>query len=134
MKRGQANTTGMTRSRRLVSLLALWAGWTTLAACSGGASSRDASSSPTNASSKIDPGLSITMQDSGSAQQELDVLIHTRGAIDVARRAALEGRGARIGSVIGDVVTARIPVAALSGVAALDFVVRIELSRRQRLR
>lgn len=134
MRRGRTGTTGMTRSWRAVSFLTLLAGWAALTACHGDAASRNAPTASAAASSKLDPALSITLHESGSAQQDVDVLIRTRGAVDAARRAALESRGARIGSVTGDVVTARIPLSALSGVAALDFVVRIELSRQQRLR
>ena len=135
MMRWQANPAGMTRSRRLLPLLALLAGWTVLAGCSGGAPGRHASeTSSTGVPSKIDPALSMTMQAPGSAKQDVDVLIRTRGEIDATRRAALEGRGARIGSVMGDVVTATIPVSAVSGIAGLEFVMRIELSKAQRLR
>jgi len=123
----------MTRVRGWLSSLMLLAGCAALAGCSGDVPGRNA---PEAASSgaKIDPALSMTIRDPGSAGQDIDVLIRTRGGIDAARRAALESRGARIGSVTGDVVTARIPVAALPGIAGLDFVVRIELSRKQRLR
>ena len=135
MKRWQANPTGITRSRRLLPLLTLLAGCMALAACSGGAPSRHTPETPsTDVPSKIDPALSMTLQDPGTAGQDIDVLIRTRGEIDATQRAALEGRGVRIGSVIGDVVTATIPVSAVSGIAGLEFVIRIELSRAQRLR
>lgn len=135
MKRWQANPTGITRSRRLLPLLTLLAGCMALAACSGGAPSRHTPETPsTDVPSKIDPALSMTLQDPGTAGQDIDVLIRTRGEIDATQRAALEGRGARIGSVIGDVVTATIPVSAVSGIAGLEFVMRIELSKAQRLR
>lgn len=135
MKRWQTNPTGITRSRRLLPLLTLLAGCMALAGCSGGAPSRHASETPsTGVPSKIDPALSMTLQDPGTAGQDINVLIRTRGEIDASQRAALEGRGARIGSVIGDVVTATIPVSAVSGIAGLEFVMRIELSKAQRLR
>jgi hypothetical protein len=35
---------------------------------------------------------------------------------------------------MGDVLTARIPARAVAGIANLEFVVRIEISRQQRLR
>jgi hypothetical protein len=135
MKRWQGNPYGMTRARGWLSSLMLLAGCAALAGCSGDTPARNAPQAPSSgASSKIDPALSLTLHEPGSAGQDIDVLIRTRGGIDAARRAALESRGARIGSVIGDVVTARIPAAALPGIAGLDFVVRIELSRKQRLR
>ena len=83
---------------------------------------------------KIDPALLMTIQESGQPEQPMDVLIRTQGAIDATQRAALEGRGARIGSVMGDVLTARVPAHAVAGIANLEFVVRIEMSRQQRLR
>jgi hypothetical protein len=83
---------------------------------------------------KIDPALLMTIQKSGQPEQPMDVLIRTQGAIDATQRAALEERGARIGSVMGDVLTARIPARAVAAIANLEFVVRIEISRQQRLR
>lgn len=83
---------------------------------------------------KIDPELIMTIQQSGQPEQPLDVLIRTQGAIDATQRAALEARGAMIGSVMGDVLTARIPAGAVAGIANLEFVVRIEISRQQQLR
>ena len=83
---------------------------------------------------KIDPALLMTIQESGQPDQSVDVVIRTQGAIGATQRAALEERGARIGSVLGDVLTARIPARAVAGIANLEFVVRIELSRQQRLR
>jgi hypothetical protein len=83
---------------------------------------------------KIDPALLMTIQQSGQPEQPMDVLIRTQGAIDATQLAALEGKGARIGSVMGDVLTARIPARDVAGIANLEFVVRIEISRQQRLR
>jgi len=83
---------------------------------------------------KIDPALLMSIQQSGQPEQPMDVLIRTQGAIDATQRAALEGRGARIGSVMGDVLTARIPAGAVAGIANLEFVIRIEISKQQRLR
>jgi len=83
---------------------------------------------------KIDPALLMTIQQSVQPEQPMDVLIRTQGAIDATQRAALEGRGARIGSVMGDVLTAKVPAHAVAGIANLEFVVRIEMSRQQRLR
>jgi len=83
---------------------------------------------------KIDPALLMTIQKSGQPEQPLDVLIRTQGTIDATQRAALEQRGARIGSVMGDVLTARVPSRALVGIADLEFVVHIEISKQQRLR
>jgi len=83
---------------------------------------------------KIDPALLMTIQQSGQPEQPMDVLIRTQGTIDATQRAALEGRRAKIGSVMGDVLTARVPARAVPGIANLEFVVHIEISKQQRLR
>ena len=83
---------------------------------------------------KIDPALLMTIQQSAQPEQPLDVLIRTQGAIDATQRAVLEQRGARIGSVMGDVLTARVPARAVVGIADLEFVVHIEISKQQHLR
>jgi len=82
---------------------------------------------------KIDPALLMTIQQ--SRNRTAHGCSHPDpGAIDATQRAALEGRGARIGSVIGDVLTARVPARAVAGIADLEFVVHIEISKQQRLR
>jgi len=83
---------------------------------------------------KVDPTLLMTIQQSAQPEQPLDLLIRTRGTIDATQRAALEQRGARIGSVMGDVLTASVPARAVAGIADLEFVVHIEISKQQRLR
>ena len=122
---------GMTRTWRLLAL----AGWIVLAGCNGGAPGKNAAETPTaDNRSKLDAALSVAIQDSTSAAQTIDVLIRTRGKIDARQLAALESQGARIGSVLGDVVTATVPLQSVSRIADLEFVVRIELSKKQRLR
>lgn len=116
-------------------ILPLLTGCVAVAGCSADAPSKHARETSSTASrSKLDPSLSMMLQQPGSAAQAIDVLIRTRDEIDAAQRAALESQGASVGSVIGDVVTAKVPVSALPGIAGLDFVVRIEPSRAQRLR
>jgi hypothetical protein len=83
---------------------------------------------------KVDPALLMTIQQSTQPEQSLDVLIRTQGTIDATQRAVLEQRGARIGSVMGDVLTASVPARAVAGIADLEFVVHIEISKQQRLR
>ena len=135
MQRQWANPVGMTRAWRLLFILPALAGWILLAGCNGGAPGKNATETPTaDNRSKLDPALLMTIQNSNSAAQTVGVLIHTRGEIDARQRAALESRSARIGSVSGDVVTATVPVQAVSGIADLEFVLRIEMSKAQRLR
>jgi len=106
-----------------------------LAGCIGETTSNKVlKTSSTMNQQKIDPALLMTIQQSGQPEQPMDVLIRTQGAIDATQRAALEGQGARIGSVMGDVLTARVPARAVAGIANLEFVVYIEISRQQRLR
>lgn len=109
-----------------------------LAGCSGETSSKNVlNGSLTMNQKKIDPALSMTIQKSEATKQaarSVEVLIQTKGTLDSAQRAALEKHGARIGSVMGDVLTASIPAQAIPEIANLDFVVRIEMSKQQRLR
>ncbi|MGA9033753.1 MAG: hypothetical protein WB402_14655 [Sulfuricaulis sp.] len=111
------------------------AGFVGLAGCNGETKSNKVlETSLTMNQKKIDPALLMTIQQSVQPEQPMDVLIRTQGAIDATQRAALEGRGARIGSVMGDVVTARVPARAVARIADLEFVVHIEISKQQRLR
>ena len=111
------------------------AGFAGLAGCNGETTSNKVleTSSVMN-QQKIDPALLMIIQQSGQPEQPMDVLIRTQGSIDATQRAMLETRGASIGSVMGDVLTARVPSRAVAGIANLEFVVRIEISRQQRLR
>jgi len=59
----------------------------------------------------------------------LDVLGKTAGPIDDARRSKLTGAGADLGTVTGDLFTARIPASAVARVAAIDFVTSLQLAQ-----
>ncbi len=59
----------------------------------------------------------------------LDVLGKTAGPIDDARRSKLTGAGAELGTVTGELFTARIPAAAIARVAAIDFVTSLQLAQ-----
>ena len=86
---------------------------------------------------KIDPALQLAIQAAESMPQpapRVDVLIRTRDEINITQHDALETSGAKIGSVMGDVLTANVPLRAIAGIASLDFVVYIETSKQQRLR
>ena len=80
---------------------------------------------------KCDAPLRLRVEQLASTAPDslLDVLGRTSGAIDDARRSKLEKAGARLGSVNGDMFTARIPVKRVAGVAVLDFVVSLALSQ-----
>ncbi len=86
---------------------------------------------------KIDPSLLMEIEKLKSSQQmgqEISVLIRTKREIDVTERAAIEERGGKIGSVIGDIVIVRIPTRAVLEIADLDFVIYIEKSKKLQLR
>ena len=106
--------------------------------CSGetaGIKTQDTST--TMSQEKMDSALLMAVQESGSTgkpAQLVEVLIRTRGGIDAKQRDVLEREGVVIGSVMGDVLTARVPVHAVSRIARLEFVVYMEMSRKQRLR
>lgn len=113
---------------RLVMLGAL--GLLALAGCIGESTRQDTQD-------KLDPALKLAIQAVESATQpapSVEVLIRTRDEINITQHDALEKGGARIGSVMGDVLTASVPVRAVTGIASLDFVVYIEMSKKQRLR
>jgi hypothetical protein len=114
------------------------AGFAGLAGCSGEAPGNGApETSAVMNQEKIDPALRLTVQQSERREQPAQVvavLIRTRGELDATKRRTLESQGARIGSVMGDVLTASVPVRAVSAIANLEFVVRVELSKQQRLR
>ena len=85
---------------------------------------------------KIDPALKLVIQAVESGNQpesEVNVLIRTRDEMDITQHNALERNGVRIGSVMGDVLTASVPVRAVTEIASLDFVVYIEMSKKLRL-
>jgi hypothetical protein len=106
-----------------------------LSGCNGATASNKASeTSLAMIQQKVDPALLMTIQQSAQPEQPFDVLIRTQGTIDATQRAALEQRGARIGSVLGDVLTASVPARAVAGIADLEFVVHIEISKQQRSR
>jgi hypothetical protein len=59
----------------------------------------------------------------------VEILGRAAGAIDATRRKRLESAGAGLGQVTEDLFTATVPVKRILEVAALDFVVSLELSQ-----
>ena len=59
----------------------------------------------------------------------LDVLGKTAGPIDDSRRVRLAGAGAELGTVTGELFTARVSAASVARVAAIDFVTSLQLSQ-----
>lgn len=86
---------------------------------------------------KLDPSLLMEIERLKSDRQmdqEIKVLIRTKDEIDATERARLEEKGVKVGSVIGDILTAMVPVQAISEIATLEFVLFIEKSKTLRLR
>jgi|GEM_PF-3454663 len=85
---------------------------------------------------KMDAGLQMEIHRQRAEQpdREIAVLLRTRKEINAAERTLLESKGVKIGSVLGDIATARIPANAIADIAALEFVVFIEIAKRQQLR
>lgn len=92
---------------------------------------------PGDHTEKIDPSLLIEIKKLESAQQidvEVEVLIRTKKVISAVETGKMEKEGVKIGSIIGDILTARIPVKAIPKIADLDFVIYIEKAKKQQLR
>ncbi|MFN8586689.1 MAG: hypothetical protein U0704_02720 [Candidatus Eisenbacteria bacterium] len=65
----------------------------------------------------------------GGATDKVDVLGKVSGALDSERRRQLESAGAEIGTVTDALFTARMRPADVAHVAALDFVVSLQLAQ-----
>lgn len=65
----------------------------------------------------------------GGATDKLDVLGKISGSLDAERRRQLEAAGAEIGTVTDALFTARMRPADVAHVAALDFVVSLQLAQ-----
>lgn len=92
---------------------------------------------PSKNMNKIDPSILIEIKKHESIQQadqEIEALIRTKREVTAVEKGVIEKEGGRIGSVIGDIVTVRVPVKALSKIADLDFVIYIEKAKKQQLR
>jgi hypothetical protein len=77
--------------------------------------------------SKLGPGARNAL---GCGKGEvLNVMIGIHGRLTDAHRALIEGLGIRLRTVAGDVLSADVPSGALLGLAELDFIRHVELSR-----
>jgi len=82
---------------------------------------------------KLDPSLLIEigkLKSEHREEQEVAVLLKTKGPLDPVRRAEVEKQGATIGSVLGDIATARIPAGRVEDVSKLEFVIFIEKAKK----
>ncbi len=81
-------------------------------------------------SAKLSPATKLRLSEMPTEENPvLNVLVRTAGRLDPGQRAQLEGAGATVRTVAGDVTTVMIPFDALSQLASLDFVSYVEVSR-----
>lgn len=101
------------------------------------ANSLDESNGSAVSGKKVGPFLMMEMQKLQPGQggdKEIDVLIRTKEKIDTTQKNAIEEKGGMIGSIMGDVLTARISIKAIQEVVDLEFIVYIEKSKKARPR
>lgn len=92
---------------------------------------------PSKNMNKVDPSILIEIKKFESTQQtdqEIEALIRTKKEVTAVEKGLIEKEGGKIGSVIGDIVTVRIPVKGISKIADFDFVVYVEKAKKQQLR
>jgi hypothetical protein len=81
-------------------------------------------------SAKLSPATKLRLSEMPTGENPvLNVLVRTDGSLDRAQRAQLEGAGATVRTVAGDVTTVVIPFDGLSQLASLEFVSYVEVSR-----
>jgi len=81
-------------------------------------------------SAKLSPATKLRLSEMPTGENPvLNVLVRTDGSLDPGQRAQLEGAGATVRTVAGDVTTVVIPFDGLSQLASLEFVSYVEVSR-----
>jgi hypothetical protein len=81
-------------------------------------------------SAKLSPATKLRLSEMQTGENPvLNVLVRTDGSLDPAQRSQLEGTGATVRTVAGDVTTVMIPFDALPQLASLEFVSYVEVSR-----
>ena len=81
-------------------------------------------------SAKLSPATKLRLSEMPTGENPvLNVLVRTAGSLDPGQRAQLEGTGATVRTVAGDVTTILIPFDGLSQLASLEFVSYVEVSR-----
>jgi hypothetical protein len=81
-------------------------------------------------SAKLSPATKLRLSEMPTGENPvLNVLVRTDGSLDPGQRAQLEGTGATVRTVAGDVTTVMIPFDGLSQLASLEFVSYVEVSR-----
>ncbi len=88
---------------------------------------------PPSIQSKLDPELLRRVEELsnlGRLDERLSVLIRTASEITTDQENLFKDRGVIINSKLGIILSAILPAESIRDVAALDFVVRIELARK----
>ena len=88
---------------------------------------------PPSVQAKLDPALLHRLEELnqlGRLEQPLSVLVRTTSEISPDQERLLERRGMTIRSKSGIILSATLPAASIQDVAGLDFIARIELSKR----
>jgi hypothetical protein len=81
-------------------------------------------------SAKLSPATKLRLSEVSTGENPvLNVIIRTAGGLDPGQRSQLEGTGATVRTIAGDVTTILIPFEGLSQLASLDFVSYVEVSR-----
>jgi hypothetical protein len=81
-------------------------------------------------SAKLSPATKLRLSEMRTGENPvLNVLVRTDGSLDPSHRSQLEGTGATVRTVAGDVTTVMIPFDALPQLASLEFVSYVEVSR-----
>jgi hypothetical protein len=86
---------------------------------------------------KLSPGLLLEIEKNERSEgrlRELEVLVRTREVMRPAEKSAVETLGGRIGSVTGNIATVTIATEKVEKLAGLQFIISLELSRKQRLK
>jgi hypothetical protein len=82
---------------------------------------------------KLDPSLLRRLDDlrsGGPSEQPVSVLVRTTTVIGPDQERQLEKLGMMIHSKSGIILSATLPVSSIPAVAALDYIVRLELAKR----
>jgi len=106
-------------------------------ACSHSSSVADVLLLPPSIQSKLDPKLLHRLEELsnlGRLDESLRVLIRTASEINLDQENLLKSRGVIIHSKFGVILSAIIPAGSIQDVAALEFVLRIELARKLKKR
>ena len=90
---------------------------------------------PLSIQSKLDPELLLRLEELGKVgrlDEKLSVLIRTVSEIKSDQEQLLQEKGVIINSKLGVILSAVVPARSIQEVAALEFVLRIEMTKKLR--